>query len=83
MAQVACFCGCCFSFDGGAGACPKCGEVASLRGGAGPEITVRDWPEQPAGAAQEASRNGQPRLGWPDLAGILPGLAADVLARGR
>jgi hypothetical protein len=30
MAEVACFCGCCFSFDGAAGACPECGEVARL-----------------------------------------------------
>jgi hypothetical protein len=30
MTDVACFCGCCFSFDGGAAACPKCGEVASV-----------------------------------------------------
>jgi hypothetical protein len=32
MTDVACFCGCFFSFDGGAGACPKCGEVASVTG---------------------------------------------------
>ena len=32
MTEVACFCGCFFSFDGGAGACPKCGEVASVTG---------------------------------------------------
>jgi hypothetical protein len=28
MADVACFCGCCYSFEGGAGACPRCGEYA-------------------------------------------------------
>jgi len=28
MAEVACFCGCCYSFEGGAGACPRCGEYA-------------------------------------------------------
>lgn len=32
MTDVACFCGCLYSFDGGAGACPKCGEVASVTG---------------------------------------------------
>jgi hypothetical protein len=32
MTDVACFCGCCFSFDGGAAACPRCGEVASMTG---------------------------------------------------
>jgi hypothetical protein len=30
MPDVACFCGWFFSFDGGAGACPKGGEVASV-----------------------------------------------------
>jgi hypothetical protein len=33
MAQVACFCGCLYSFDGDGGACPKCGEYASLTAG--------------------------------------------------
>ena len=32
MTDVACFCGCLYSFDGDAGACPKCGEVASVTG---------------------------------------------------
>jgi hypothetical protein len=30
MAKVACFCGCCFSFAGTVGACPECGEAATL-----------------------------------------------------
>jgi hypothetical protein len=30
MAEVACFCGSYFSFEGGAGACPKCGREASV-----------------------------------------------------
>jgi hypothetical protein len=57
MADVACFCGCCFSFDGGAGACPRCGEVASLTGEPAPALAstgrsqtepaalVLDWAE--------------------------------------
>jgi hypothetical protein len=28
--NVACFCGCCFSFDGDLCACPACGEYATL-----------------------------------------------------
>jgi hypothetical protein len=32
MADVACFCGRLFSFDGDAGACPECGKVASVTG---------------------------------------------------
>jgi hypothetical protein len=83
MAQVACFCGCCFSFGGAVGTCPKCGEVASLRGGAGPEISVRDWPEQPLLAADEVSRSQPRRRAWPELAETVPGLAFDVVARGR
>ena len=31
MAEVACYCGCSYSFYGDAGACPDCGEVATLR----------------------------------------------------
>jgi hypothetical protein len=30
MADVACFCGCCFSFVGTVGACPECGEPVTL-----------------------------------------------------
>jgi hypothetical protein len=30
MADVACFCGCRFSFNGGAETCPECGRVASV-----------------------------------------------------
>ena len=36
MANVACFCGCLYSFDGGGAACPQCGEYASLT--TGPEL---------------------------------------------
>ena len=36
MAEVACFCGCLYSFDGGGGACPKCGEYASVTAGRRP-----------------------------------------------
>jgi hypothetical protein len=31
MTNVACFCGCLYSFDGGEGPCPKCGAVASVK----------------------------------------------------
>jgi hypothetical protein len=30
MIDVVCFCGCSYSFLGDAGACPDCGEVASM-----------------------------------------------------
>ena len=70
MAQVACFCGSCFSFDGGAGTCPKCGEAAMLGGGAAPEIKVFDWMEEPPAAG---TRQGElPALAWPDVLDALP-----------
>jgi hypothetical protein len=47
MADVACFCGCFYSFDGGAGACPGCGEVAT--------VTAR-----PAAAGLQRGQQGQP-----------------------
>jgi hypothetical protein len=31
MTNVACFCGCLYSFDGAEGPCPQCGVVASVR----------------------------------------------------
>jgi hypothetical protein len=47
MADVACFCGCVYFFDGGAGACPGCGEVATLTVGlasAGAELGRQEQP---------------------------------------
>ncbi len=59
MAEVACFCGCCYSFDGAAGACPRCGEVARLTAGpvtgpAGPAVR----PEHPLPVANGDRQNG-------------------------
>jgi predicted RNA-binding Zn-ribbon protein involved in translation (DUF1610 family) len=31
MTNVACFCGCLYSFDSGEGPCPNCGAVAVVR----------------------------------------------------
>ena len=42
MAEVACFCGCLYSFDGGAGACPKCGEYATVTAGRRTDARGRD-----------------------------------------
>ena len=36
MTDVACHCGCLFSFDSAAGACPRCGEYATVKNAAGP-----------------------------------------------
>ena len=59
MADVACFCGCVYSFDGHAGACPGCGEVATLTGGRASVGTERGQQEQPSPAANGHGRGGQ------------------------
>jgi hypothetical protein len=52
-----------------------------LGGGAAPEIKVFDWMEEPPAAG---TRQGElPALAWPDVLDALPGLAMDVIARGR
>lgn len=77
MARVACFCGCSFSFDGGAGACPRCGEAVSLTGAA-PEIPVRDWPGEPVPARTGFNQVERVPDTWIELVedGALSGLAA-------
>jgi hypothetical protein len=46
MTDVACFCGCLYSFDGGAGACPKCGKYAAVRTGTALTRTEDDQPRE-------------------------------------
>ena len=60
MADVACFCGCVYSFDGHAGACPGCGEVATLTAGRAPAGAERGRREQSSPAANGHGRGGQP-----------------------
>jgi hypothetical protein len=73
MTDVACFCGCCFSFDGDAAACPRCGEVASMTAGLAIEDEGRSPAEdshaeagalsgRPAGAAYDRGELGGRRL---------------------
>ena len=50
MAEIACYCGCSYSFYGDAGACPHCGEVATLRTRPVPASTV------PAGTEWDLER---------------------------
>ncbi len=65
MTDVACFCGCCYSFDEGVGACPRCGEHAVVRPGAvavspepagGQEPAASPAPAPSAEGAEEQSR---------------------------
>jgi len=74
MADVACFCGCFYSFDGAGGACPTCGEYASVAAGPTPESEHR----RPA--VNGVRQNGQTARTFPDWleagASALAGVAA-------
>jgi hypothetical protein len=59
MADVACFCGSFYSFDGAAGACPQCGEIASVGTGPAPESTGQARPEPRVPIADGVRQNGQ------------------------
>ena len=67
MADVACFCGCNFSFEGSARACPRCGEFASLTGGRAPGPTGFDQADEVLVFIKDIWQNGQPRQYWPEL----------------
>ena len=46
MIDVACFCGCSYSFEGDTGACPECGEPVAFRRGS--DCGPQGKPEAPA-----------------------------------
>jgi hypothetical protein len=83
MADVACFCGCFYSFDGGAGACPKCGEYATVT--AGPALVSTGCGQQgePVPAMNGHGHNGQTAATsweWPeDDPGSLTGIAINMI----
>ena len=83
MIDVACFCGCCFSFDGAAGACPACGEVARVTAGPAPGSAGR-WPEHPVQVMNRAGRNGETPGACQERAeadaGTLSGIAIGAVA---
>ena len=58
MADVACFCGCLFSFNDGAGACPTCGKVASVTAGPVLDRPGRNRPEHPVPVMNGAGQAG-------------------------
>lgn len=79
MADVACFCGSRFTFEGAAGACPRCGEVASLAGGREPAPYASDEPDTEVVDMKAGWQGGPPPAGQEfDDAIALAGL--DVLA---
>jgi hypothetical protein len=55
MADVACFCGCLYSFDSGAAACPGCGRYAAVRAGT---ALTRAGDDQPRGQRAAAPCDG-------------------------
>ncbi len=59
MTDVACFCGCFYSFDGGRGACPQCGEDVTLTTGSTLNDAGRRQEEQLAAGNDGAGRTGQ------------------------
>jgi len=79
MADVACFCGCFYSFDGGSGACPGCGEVAAVTAGPVAAGTERGQQGQP-GPAANGDRRGQ-AAAWREWAEAGPGSLAAVASR--
>jgi hypothetical protein len=58
MTDVACFCGCLYSFDRGAGACPRCGEYATDKTAAGSPSTGLSQ-QRCQQSARSASENAQ------------------------
>lgn len=65
MVNVACFCGCDFSFEGSTRACPRCGEVATVRGGREPETAAFDGPDDTLLCIKDIWQTGEPV--WPEL----------------
>lgn len=59
MADVACFCGCLYSFEGCADACPQCGEVAAVTAGPPASSTGRRAGEPRVADMNGAGQNGQ------------------------
>lgn len=63
MTEVACFCGGLYVFDGAAGACPQCGELAMIQTYAAPGSTDRGG--RPVPAPREPQENGPREAQWP------------------
>lgn len=69
MTEVACFCGCLYTFDGGAGACPRCGAVASVTAGPALESSGRNRPGTAVPVMDRMGRTGQTPGACPERAG--------------
>lgn len=76
MADVACFCGSLYSFDSGSGACPRCGEVATITTAATAASAKRSPERQPAAAGPVTTRTPDSRP--LSVAGLRPWLTAQL-----
>jgi hypothetical protein len=72
MAEVACFCGCLYSFDGGAGACPKCGEYAIITAASASTSAQPSHQVPPAPATNGNGQNGLTAGGCRERAETIP-----------
>jgi hypothetical protein len=83
MTDVACFCGCLFSFEDGAGACPRCGKVASVAAGPASGSFGRRQPETPGPVMSRVGQNGETARACPGRAavGAPAGIAIATVAR--
>jgi hypothetical protein len=82
MADVACFCGCFCSFDGAKGACPQCGEIASVASRPAPESTEQARPDHRVPIANGVRQDGQAPRTFPEWveagASALSGIAVSA-----
>lgn len=65
MTNVACFCGCLFSFNGAAGACPKCSRAASVTAGPVLERPGQNRPEHPVPVMNGVGQTAQTQAACP------------------
>ena len=66
MTDVACFCGRLFSFNDAAGACPRCGKVASVMAGPVLERPGHNRPEHPVPVMNGTGQPWQTRAACPE-----------------
>ena len=69
MTDVACFCGCQYSFEGDAGTCPRCGKCAIVRTSS--PVTHERRP-QPAQAAADALTDTEFNLAAWEMIALIP-----------
>ena len=66
MVDVACFCGCLYSFEGAGAACPACGEYAAVMPAAASTSTGRSQQQGPPVTASVSTQNGHSAQNCPE-----------------